>query len=46
MSGPNFFSAKLGTYPAGTKLTILEESNGWGSIAPNKWINLNYVEKA
>lgn len=46
MSGPSFFSRQLGTYAEGTKFVITEEANGWGCVATNKWINLNYVKEA
>ena len=39
----NANSSSVGTYAKGTKVTILERSNGWGRT--NKgWINLNYVD--
>lgn len=40
-----FFSDKLGAYRSGIRLTILEEKNGWGKLAENKWIPLNYITK-
>ena len=42
---PGSLATKLGSFKAGTKFTVLEESKGWGKIAEGKWINLNYIEK-
>lgn len=42
---PGVLTSKIGNYKVGTKFIILEEKNGWGKVAEDKWINLNYVEK-
>lgn len=42
---PGVLTSKIGNYKVGTKFTVLEEKNGWGKVAEDKWINLNYVEK-
>lgn len=43
---PGVLNSRVGNYKLGTKFVILEEDKGWGKIAENRWVNLNYIEKA
>ncbi len=44
-SGPGVEHPAQGNLSTGTVVTILEERNGWGRFAAERWISLNYTKK-
>ena len=44
-SGPGVEHPAQGSLSTGTVVTILEERNGWGRFAAERWISLSYTKK-
>ncbi len=44
-SGPGVENSAQGSLSTGTVVTILEERDGWGRVAAERWISLKYTKK-
>ena len=43
--GPGMEYATEGSLSTGTVVTVVEERDGWGRFADNRWIRLSYTKK-
>lgn len=43
-TGASFDDKILRVLPYGTKVTVYEESNGWGRIGNGEWVSMNYLK--
>ena len=43
-SGPGTSYSRTGSLKNGTKVTIVEEKNGWGKLKQGGWVSLQYVK--
>jgi uncharacterized protein YraI len=42
-SGPGTNYDRAGSLTNGTKVTIVEEKNGWGKLLQGGWVSLDYI---